>query len=203
MKQMSTRKLVLASVMVAITIILTYTPLGLLPIPPINPTILHIPTIIIAILEGPIMGLIVGLGFGLTTLFKAFTMPTMPLDPLFMNPLISVLPRVLIGVGAYYVYALMKNLLRGLKAGETIAVVAGAIVGSFINTIGVLGMIYFLYADVIVEKFDSSAQKFVIYVATTSGVGEAVVAAIATVAVVLALKKVYYRGSKGNGVKSI
>ncbi|QUI21558.1 ECF transporter S component [Vallitalea pronyensis] len=196
MKQMSTRKLVLASVMVAITIILAYTPLGLLPIPPINPTILHIPTIIIAILEGPIMGLIVGLGFGLTTLVKAFTMPTMVLDPLFMNPLISVLPRALIGVGAYYVYALLKNLLGKLKAGETIAVTAGAIVGSFINTIGVLGMIYVLYDDVIVEKFSMNAQKFVIAVATTSGVGEAVVAAVATLAVVLALKKVYYRGNK-------
>ncbi len=189
MKQMSTRKLVLASVMIAITIILAYTPLGLLPIPPINPTILHIPTIIIAILEGPVMGLIVGLGFGLTTLFKAFTMPAMPLDPLFMNPLISVLPRVLIGVGTYCVYALMKYLLRRLKIGETVAVVTGAFVGSFINTIGVLGMIYLLYADVIVEKFSMNAQKFVIAVATTSGVGEAVVAAIATVAVVLALKK--------------
>lgn len=196
MKQMSTRKLVLASVMVAITIILAYTPLGLLPIPPINPTILHIPTIIIAILEGPIMGLIVGLGFGLTTLVKAFTMPAMVLDPLFMNPLISVLPRALIGVGAYYVYALLKNLLGKLKAGETIAVTAGAIVGSFINTIGVLGMIYVLYDDVIVEKFSMNAQKFVIAVATTSGVGEAVVAAVATLAVVLALKKVYYRGNK-------
>lgn len=196
MKQMSTRKLVLASVMVAITIILAYTPLGLLPIPPINPTILHIPTIIIAILEGPIMGLIVGLGFGLTTLVKAFTMPTMVLDPLFMNPLISVLPRALIGVGAYYVYALLKNLLGKLKAGETIAVTAGAIVGSFINTIGVLGMIYVLYDDVIVEKFSMNAQKFVIAVATTSGVGEAVVAAVTTLAVVLALKKVYYRGNK-------
>lgn len=194
MRRVTTRKLVLASVMLGITAILAYTPLGLLPIPPINPTLLHIPTIIIAILEGPILGLIVGLGFGLITLFKAFTMPTMLFDPLFMNPLISVLPRVLIGLGAYYAYSGMKLILGRLKVKEAVSIVVGTVVGSFVNTIGVLGMIYMLYAEFIEENLQVGAKAFVIGVTTTSGVGEAIVAAIVTFAVVMALKKSIYRG---------
>lgn len=196
MKKLTTRELVLASIMLAITAILAYTPLGLLPIPPINPTILHIPTIIIAVLQGPILGLIVGAGFGLITLFKAYTMPTMLFDPLFMNPLVSVLPRVLIGLGAYYGYAGLKALFGRMKAGETISIVGGAVIGSFVNTIGVLGMIYLLYADFIVDKIgpENGAWGFVVFVATTSGVGEAVVSAFVTTVVVLALRKAMYRG---------
>lgn len=192
-KKVNTRKLVLASVMVAITIILAYTPLGLIPLPPINPTILHIPTIIIAIVEGPIMGLVVGVGFGVATLIKAFTMPASPLDPLFMNPLISVLPRIFIGITSYYAYALIKRLLGKTQKSESIAIGFGAVIGSFTNTIGVLGMIFIVYADFIKDKLDIEAKTLVYSVATTSGIAEAVIAAAVSIGVVLSLKKAFYK----------
>ncbi|GKX28356.1 membrane protein [Vallitalea longa] len=192
-KKVTTRKLVLASVMVAITVILAYTPLGLIPIPPISPTLLHIPTIIIAIVEGPIMGLIVGIGFGVATLIKAFTMPATPIEPLFMNPLISVLPRALIGITSYYAYQLIKNLLSKMKKSDTIAIGFGAFIGSFTNTIGVLGMIYLLYADFLEDKAGQAAITFVLYVAGTNGLAEAVIATAISIGVVIALKKAYYR----------
>lgn len=193
-KKVTTRKLVLASVMVAITIILAYTPLGLIPLPPINPTLLHIPTIIISIVEGPIMGLIVGIGFGIATLIKAFTMPATPIEPLFMNPLISVLPRALIGITSYYAYMSIKHLLRRRKkSSDTFAIGFGAIIGSLTNTVCVLGMIYLLYADFIEEKVGQAAITFILYVAGTNGLAEAIVAAAISIGVVLALKKAYYR----------
>ncbi|GMQ57885.1 ECF transporter S component [Vallitalea sediminicola] len=192
-KKVNTRKLVLASVMVAITIILAYTPLGLIPLPPINPTILHIPTIIIAIVEGPIMGLVVGVGFGVATLIKAFTMPASPLDPLFMNPLISVLPRIFIGITSYYAYALIKRLLGKTRKSESIAIGFGAVIGSFTNTIGVLGMIFIVYADFIKDKLGIEAKTLVYSVATTSGIAEAVIAAAVSIGVVLSLKKAFYK----------
>ena len=69
---------------------------------------MHVPVIIGAVIEGPVVGAAVGLIFGLTSLFKAFTEPTIT-SFCFMNPIISVLPRVLIGIVAYYVYAGMHN----------------------------------------------------------------------------------------------
>ena len=49
-KRMSTRKLTVTGMMIAITMILSYTPLGIIPLQPVSATIVHIPTIIIALL---------------------------------------------------------------------------------------------------------------------------------------------------------
>ncbi|MPN22244.1 hypothetical protein SDC9_169627 [bioreactor metagenome] len=67
---------------------------------PVALTILHIPVIIAAILFQVEGGLIVGLTFGLTSWFVAATRAATPIDLLFVNPLVSVLPRVLFGIAA-------------------------------------------------------------------------------------------------------
>lgn len=101
-------------VLAAISIMLSMTPLGFIPIGPTNATIMHIPVIIGAIVEGPLVGITVGFIFGATSLLKALTMPTIT-SFAFINPLVSILPRMLIGVIAYYVYKLTikftKNVL--------------------------------------------------------------------------------------------
>jgi uncharacterized membrane protein len=43
-------------------------------------------------------GLIVGLGFGIMSLLRALIAPTSPFDAAFINPIVSVLPRVLFGL---------------------------------------------------------------------------------------------------------
>ncbi|MGO3018764.1 MAG: ECF transporter S component, partial [Anaerococcus sp.] len=66
-----TRKLVVTAMLGAITIVLGLTPLGFIPLGFINITTMHIPVIIGAILEGPIVGAIVGLLFGLFSIVNA------------------------------------------------------------------------------------------------------------------------------------
>ena len=104
-KKLEVRKMAIIGVLAAISIMLSMTPLGFIPIGPLNLTIMHIPVIIGAILEGPMVGITVGAIFGATSLLRAFTMPTITSFVL-MNPLVSILPRVLIGIVAYYVYKL-------------------------------------------------------------------------------------------------
>ncbi|MDO5041368.1 MAG: ECF transporter S component [Peptoniphilus sp.] len=108
MKTSKNRKLVIASMLGAITIALGMTPLGFIPLGIINATTLHIPVIIAGILEGPAVGAAVGLIFGLSSLFNAITRPN-PASIMFYNPLISIVPRILIGLSSYYVYALVKK----------------------------------------------------------------------------------------------
>lgn len=108
-KSISTRKLTIIGMLGGISAILGLTPLGFIPIGPANATIMHIPVIIGAIIEGPIVGALVGLIFGIFSLIRAITAPTV-LSPLFYNPLVSILPRVLIGITAYYSYILFKKL---------------------------------------------------------------------------------------------
>lgn len=103
------RKLVITAILGAITIALGFTPLGFIPLGVLNATTLHIPVIIGAIVEGPIVGAIVGLIFGISSLIRSIITPT-PLTPFIMNPLVSVLPRVLIGLFAGYAYIWVKKL---------------------------------------------------------------------------------------------
>lgn len=98
------RRIVTAGLLLAITALLAFTRVGLIPVPTPagNATIAHIPAIIGGILEGPLVGLIVGLGFGLASFTQAAI-------PAFKDPLVAILPRLLIGVTTGWVYVLLQR----------------------------------------------------------------------------------------------
>ena len=108
-KKLTTRQMTIIGVLGAISAVLGMTPLGFIPVGPTRATIMHIPVIIGAIMEGPIVGAIVGLIFGLFSIFQAITNP-LPTSFVFLNPLVSVLPRILIGIITFYVYDGLKRL---------------------------------------------------------------------------------------------
>jgi len=108
-KQFDVRKMAVVGVLGGISIILGMTPLGFIPVGPTRATIMHIPVIIGAIMEGPVVGGLIGLIFGLFSVFQALTNPT-PVSFVFLNPLVSVVPRVLIGITSYYVFKALSNL---------------------------------------------------------------------------------------------
>ena len=56
-----------AAMLSAITAVLTFTPIGPIPLPPplLSATTVHLPVILAALVEGPVVGLVVGLVFGL------------------------------------------------------------------------------------------------------------------------------------------
>ncbi len=132
-----TRKIVVTGLLAAICIILGLTNVGIIPIPPLGIAILHIPVIIGAILEGPVVGLALGAIFGLTSMYVAFTTP-IPTNVLFMNPLVSVLPRLIIPLTTYFSYKGMIKLSKKKPKSGKLAVVLAAIIGSFTNSVLVL-----------------------------------------------------------------
>ena len=109
LKRFDVRRMVIVGVLGGISAVLGMTPLGFIPVGPTRATIMHIPVIIGAIVEGPIVGALVGLIFGLFSIIQALTNPT-PVSFVFLNPLVSVVPRVLIGITSYYVFAALSNL---------------------------------------------------------------------------------------------
>ena len=182
----NTRSMTILAVMLAITIILDVTPLGAIPLGSISATILHIPTIITALIVGPVAGLIMGALLGFVTLIHALTRPVTPLDPLFINPLVSVLPRMFIGVVAYYVYVGVKKLFRKERAGETVSTLLAGAAGSLTNTALVFLMLYLVYAQRVVEIVGAAFNVIILSVFTTNAIAEAVVSAIITAAIVVA-----------------
>ena len=96
------KKLTLTGAFSALVIVLGITRLGFITLgPTASITILHIPVILICMLAGLPEGLFVGLVFGSLSLIQAAMSPSGVLDPFFVNPLVSVLPRMLIAVIAW------------------------------------------------------------------------------------------------------
>ena len=181
-----TRQMTVIGMLSAISIILGITGLGFIPIPPVKATIMHIPVIIGAMLEGPVVGLMVGLIFGIFSMIQSITTPT-PLSFMFMNPLVSVLPRILIGLTTYYTLKIMKTNFKSLN------MIVAAAIGSLTNTIGVLGMIYLIYLGPyakVLHLSTSAAKKGIIAIGITNGIPETILSVIITVAVVSAVNKV-------------
>ncbi len=106
--KLTLKKIVVVGVLGGISAVIGMTPLGFIPVGPTKATIMHIPVIIGAIMEGPLVGGLVGLVFGLFSMFQAITNPT-PVSFVFLNPLVSIVPRVFIGIVSYYVYELFKK----------------------------------------------------------------------------------------------
>ncbi len=135
MEQNRTRKIVVAGVLGAIAILLGWTRWGFIPwFGGVSLTIMHVPVIIGAILEGPVVGLAIGLIFGIFSMLQAAIAPNGPGDLPFTNPLISVLPRLLIGPLAWLVWS-------GLKRWPVFGLIVTGIAGSLVNTVLVLGML--------------------------------------------------------------
>ncbi len=95
-----TRKLTLMSLMASLIIIMTIVPYtGYISYGLISITTIHIPVIIGSIILGKKEGFILGLIWGLSNLIKAYTSMT-PEALIFLDPRISVLPRVIVGFSA-------------------------------------------------------------------------------------------------------
>ena len=108
-----TRKLVLTAAFSALIIVLGITKLGLIPIgPAASITILHVPIILAACLIGLPYALFTGAVFGIMSLVQAAMSPSGVLDPLFVNPLVSVLPRMLVGLIAWALWKLFTNISK-------------------------------------------------------------------------------------------
>ncbi len=186
-KKINVRQMAVIGMLSAISIMLSMTPLGFIPIGPIDATIMHIPVIIGSIIEGPIVGGIIGFIFGFTSFIRALTMPNITSFAL-MNPLISIVPRVIMGVASYYVYKFVFKLSKHIS----IAGAFSGLIGSLLNTFGVLGMIYMIYAQRYVEAIGgdtSTAGAVILGIAATNGIPEAIIGALVVSGVVTILKK--------------
>ena len=184
----TTRKIVVAGVLSAIAVFLGLTGWGFVPVPTAagNATILQIPAIIGGVVEGPLVGAVIGFIFGVSSFLHATV-------PFFKDPLVAILPRIFIGVFGYYAYAFVKRMSvfgKMRASGTTVAIGAAGLIGSATNTVLVLIMIY--------ARGYLSLQACA-SIALINGVPEAIVSVIITVAVISAWWRLD-RGRKGSRI---
>jgi len=194
-----TKRLVTISLLSGISFVLGFTPLGFIPIPPANATTMHIPVIIGAILEGPVAGMTIGLIFGVSSIIQALLRPNI-LSFAFINPLVSVLPRILIGLVSYYSYWLVLKFFSSEKEKvskwkESVSVGVSAALGTLINTAGVLGMMYLIFSERIATAMGvgtNAVGGVLLAIALTNGIPEIIIAVLICVGVIRAVKKAGY-----------
>lgn len=189
--------MVSVALMAAIVIVLANTPLGMIQLPIIKATTVHIPVILGAILLGPGAGAILGAVFGICSLVSNTMAPTLlsfAFSPFLSTTgipgalkaiWISVGCRILIGVAAGWLWVLFTK----IKLNQFIALPIVGFVGSMVNTVTVMGSIYFLFAQQYAEAKEvalTAVFGLVMGTVTASGIPEAIAAAI----LVLALGKV-------------
>jgi uncharacterized membrane protein len=127
---LSTREIVIAGVIGGVALFLGATRLGFIPVPiPFigNATVMHIPAILGGAMEGPVVGLLTGAIFGIFSFLYADV-------PIFKDPIVAILPRLLIGVVAWAVFVSLR------RWSVDLASVAAGLLGSLTNSVGVLGL---------------------------------------------------------------
>ncbi|MEJ6399622.1 ECF transporter S component [Nicoliella lavandulae] len=173
-------RLVARSIFIALILIQTTIPgLGYLPIGPFSLTIIPITVIVAAITLGTKDGMLIGGVWGVITFVRAFFWPTSPMAQyVFINPLVSVLPRILIGLVAGLTFYYLKN-----KRYPKLTLGLVGLMSSLTNTIFVLGFIYVFYHGYAHQLYQINVKALLPYllsVLATNGVLEALIAAIAT-----------------------
>ena len=198
-KKMDVRLLAQMALLTALMLVMAYTPLGYIPLPFMNATTMHIPVIIGACLLGPKMGAVLGGLFGLTSVFKATITPNITsfvftpfysLNPQFSGSwkslIVAIVPRILIGLLAGLAYQALRKAVHN----ETVSLAISGFIGSMVNTIGVMGLIYLLFGDQYAAAGGVEPDLLlgvIMGVVGMNGVPEALIAAVLTAAVCKAL----------------
>ena len=204
-RKLDTRWLALMALFVALTLFLNLTPIGLIPLPVIKGTTLHIPVIIGAIILGPKAGGMLGGVFGLCSIWNNTMSPA--LLSFAFSPYIAAQElgavgavkslwivmgcRIMIGVVAGWLWIGLKKLkIRGHPVHDFAALPVTAAAGAMTNTLLVMGSIYLLmrpeYAAAKGVAMDAVLGLVQITIAT-SGVSEMISAIVVVTAVCKAL----------------
>ena len=188
-KKKDTRWTVQVALMSAIIIILANTPLGMIQLPIIKATTVHIPVIVGAIILGPLGGALLGGVFGLCSLVSNTMAPSLlsfAFSPFLSTTgfvgvakalWISVGCRILIGLVSAYAWILFRK----MRMNRTLALVITGFIGAITNTILVMSSMYILFAQQYAQAKQvaiSGVFKLIMATILGSGIPEALAAAI-------------------------
>ncbi|OUP49138.1 ECF transporter S component [Lachnoclostridium sp. An181] len=189
-----TRWMVSVALMAAIIIVLANTPLGMIQLPVIKATTVHIPVILGALLFGPLAGGILGGVFGVCSLASNTMAPTLlsfAFSPFLSTTgllgslkavWVSVGCRILLGVAAAWIWILVTKFLKN----QILSLVVTGFISSILHTFLVMGSIYLLFASQYAQAKEvavTAVWGLIMATIATSGIPEAIAATVLVAAV--------------------
>lgn len=201
-KSKNTKFITLMGVLLAIEIIMAFTPLGFVPLGFTKATTIHIPVVIGAIFLGPLAGVILGGAFGILSIIINTVSPA--LTSFVFSPFITIggaqgniwslvialVPRMLIGIVAYYSYKWVSKIDKT----KVIAYATAGVVGSLTNTVLVMSGIYIFFGQQYAAAKEVTFEALfgvIMGIIGVNGIPEAIVAAIIVTLVCKVLKSVF------------
>lgn len=187
-----TRHMVLTALFIALILLLGFTPLGMIPLGFINVTILCLPVIIGTIMLGLKTGMILGFCFGTVSAMSAFgiagTPSALASTLVAASPLLALVlcyvPRLVVPMAVYGMFRFMTR--RNPDSRNAVPVAAA--VGSLSNTVLYLGMMLLFYVMAGIEY--ANLLALIGGTGLIAGTAEALVAAVISLPVVNALRKI-------------
>ena len=189
------------ALLIALVLVLAYTPLGYLPIGPLSLSLITIPVAIGAMILGPASGAVLGTVFGLTSFMNAMQGGSVMGTALFnANPVFCfincVVARLLCGWLCGVIYAALKKAMPGKKK---LCCTLGALSAPVLNTIFFMGFLVLLfYQTEYVQSLVASLGAvnpfvFVVMLVGLQGLIEAAVCCVVATAVTVPLLTVLNR----------
>lgn len=167
MKKNKTLEMVQLAVLIAIMLILAFTPLGYLRIGPLAISLLTIPVVIGAMLLGPAGGAVLGLVFGLTSFYQCFAGDPFGAALVAMNPfftfLVCIPTRTLMG----WLSGVIFKALWKIDKTKTVTYFVTGLLGAFMNTLFFMStlMICFGHTEYLQSMNATGANLFMFAVA--------------------------------------
>ena len=184
--KITVKDIAIDAIFVGIIAVMTFVPMvGMIAINSVvSFTLLHLPVVLGAYLFGWRKGLVLGVAMGVCSMLKAIIAPTGALDPLFVWPWISVLPRALFG----YLSGLFFDLLHKNSKLYGNPLIVGLLSFAFtvMHTVFVFGSLFVFFPGITIGIFAGSGEILegvvvgAIVIISIGMLGEAILAGIIT-----------------------
>lgn len=194
-KKLSTKQLTVLGLMIAVLVLMSYTPLGYLNIGPLAITFNMIPVAIAAIACGPLGGAVLGAVFGLTSFGQCIGIggvSAMGATLFSISPVLAFIQRF---VPRFLDGWLLGYLFRWLRKATKNTTLAGYITGflsAFLNTVFFMVALVVLFGNTDYVKSLIGGRNIIVFICAFVGVNaicEMISATILTGVISVALKK--------------
>lgn len=176
---MKTRDIALYGILMAIIVLMNFTPLGYLKIGTVEITFLMIPVAVGAIMLGPVGGAVLGGVFGLTSFFQCFGMSPFGVALFSINPIAMaftcIVTRILMGFLSGLIFKGLKKVVKKGIAPFLVSTVSAAVLNTLFFVSSVL--IFFGNSDYI-KSFGNGLVEIIGVFITVNAVIEIIVCTI-------------------------
>ena len=177
--KVNVNQMVRLAILIAIILLMSYTPLGYLKVGTVEITFIMIPVVVGAVVMGPKAGAFLGGVFGFTSFlqcfgFSAFGTVLFGINP-FLTFILCMVPRVLMG----WLSGVIFKKLHSIDRTNVVSYVAACVSGALLNTVLFVGFLLALFGNTtFIQGFGSSLWLIIVAIVGINGLIEAGVCAL-------------------------